>query len=87
MLPREADHLAAAVDGDNGIQRNYSTDSQGRRASSIFPRNSTRGVDIVEYRLIIFWLRYIVEVNYRISGNIGDELNLAVWRTKIEPPN
>ena len=24
---------------------------------------------------------------YRISGNIGDALNLAVWRSRLEPPN
>ena len=26
-------------------------------------------------------------VYYRISGNIGDELNLAVWWLRLEPPN
>ena len=46
---------------------------------------------------------YVVEVNvngditllirddpatvYHISGNIGDELNLVVWRPRLEPPN
>ena len=24
---------------------------------------------------------------YCISGNIGGELNLAVWRSRLEPPN
>ena len=60
--PREAD-LAAAVDGSNGIECNYSTASQGRHVSSIyFTRDSTRGVHIVEYRLIILWLPCIVQV-------------------------
>ena len=26
-------------------------------------------------------------IYYRISGNVGGELNLAVWRSRLEPPN
>ena len=30
---------------------------------------------------------YDTVVTYRISGNIGGELNLAVWRARLESPN
>ena len=36
-------------------------------------------------QLVPLILKFLL--TYRISGNIGDELNLAVWRSKLEPPN
>jgi hypothetical protein len=27
------------------------------------------------------------KIIYRIAGNIGGELNLAVWRSSLKPPN